>query len=96
MIKGRNKYEKRKKALEMKKLSRKQRKQLKKEKDINNEMKELAATEDYDDRVKTHTEIIQQVFLIYFRILKHKVTRFGSLHVANSIRIEFRPLLKDE
>ena len=73
MIAGRNKHEKKKKAEEIKKMSRNQRKQMKKEKKLKNELKEIAATEDYDERIKTHTEIIQQVFLIYFRILKHKV-----------------------
>ena len=73
MIAGRNKQEKKKKAEEIKKMSRNQRKQMKKEKKLKNELKEAAATEDYDERIKMHTEIVQQVFLIYFRILKHKV-----------------------
>lgn len=74
MISGRaNKMERKKKAEEKKKLSKSQRKQLKKEKDLQVELKELAATEDIDEKTKLNTEIVQQIFWIYFRILKHKV-----------------------
>ena len=80
MISGRgNKIEKKKKAEDRKKLSKSQRRQLKKEKDLQIELKELAATEDIDEKTKINTEIVQQIFWIYFRILKHKVSNYYFL-----------------
>lgn len=64
----------RKQAKEMKKkMSRRDIKRMKKQKSIENELKEAAATEDIEQRTQLHTETVQLVFLIYFRILKHKV-----------------------
>nr|XP_002119269.1 nucleolar complex protein 3 homolog [Ciona intestinalis] len=57
---------------EKKKMSRREIKQMKKQKKLKNELKEVAAAEDHDEKMALHTETIQQVFLIYFRILKHK------------------------
>jgi len=64
---------KREKALK-KKLSKRDSKKMKKQMDIENELKEAAASEDQQQRTKFHTETIQHVFLIYFRILKDKAS----------------------
>uniref|UniRef100_H2YPG9 Nucleolar complex protein 3 homolog n=1 Tax=Ciona savignyi TaxID=51511 RepID=H2YPG9_CIOSA len=67
---------------EKKKLSRRVLKHMKKQKKLNNELKEVAATEDHDEKMALHTETIQQVFLIYFRILKHKNGELNSSQLA--------------
>ena len=87
MVAGRNKQERKKKGEEIKKMSKSQRRQMKREKNLNNELKEVAATEDYDERIKNHTEIIQQIFLIYFRILKHKVVKIIFLKHTGEILV---------
>nr|CAB3264388.1 nucleolar complex protein 3 homolog [Phallusia mammillata] len=92
----------RKKAKEMKKkMSRRQLKHMKKQKAVENELKEAAATEDIEQKTQLHTETVQQVFLIYFRILKHKseemaqcrsvlpVVLEGLAKFSNLINIDF-------
>nr|XP_039271663.1 nucleolar complex protein 3 homolog [Styela clava] len=64
--------DKKKAAAEKKRLSRGQRKHLKRQEKLQNELKETEATERRETKIKYHTEIIQQVFLVYFRILKQK------------------------
>ncbi|XP_076800160.1 nucleolar complex protein 3 homolog [Clavelina lepadiformis] len=69
---AKNKEERKKMKEEKKKLSRRKKKESKIEQDKDQELKELAASEDQEERTKIHTEIVQQIFLIYFRILKHE------------------------
>ena len=70
---AKNKEERKKMKEEKKKLSRRKKKESKIEQEKDQELKELAASEDQEERTKIHTEIVQQIFLIYFRILKHEV-----------------------
>lgn len=70
--------EKKKAAEEKRKLSRGQRKYLKRNEKLQNELKETEATERRETKIKYHTETIQQVFLVYFRILKHKEGWFSE------------------
>ena len=71
---AKTKMEKKKDKEEKKKLSRKERKQKKKMAELENELKEAAASEDLQEKTKFQTETIQQVFWIYFRVLKQKVS----------------------
>jgi len=69
---AKTKLEKKKDKDEKKRLSRKERKQKKKMAELENELKEAAASEDLQEKTKFQTETIQQVFWIYFRVLKQK------------------------
>ena len=64
--------EKKKAGEEKRKLSRGQKKFLKRQEELQSELKATEAAERRETKVRYHTEIIQQVFLVYFRILKHK------------------------
>nr|KAG5707619.1 hypothetical protein BaRGS_031001 [Batillaria attramentaria] len=59
-----------KKKEKMQKLSRRERKLMKQKEELDRELQETRATEDRQKRLKVHTEIVQTMFLIYFRILK--------------------------
>lgn len=69
--------EKKKMAQEKKKLSRGQLKYRKRQEKLESELKATEAMEKRETVLKYHTEIIQQVFLVYFRILKQKKGKFS-------------------
>lgn len=77
--------EKKKAAEEKRKLSRGQRKYLKRTEKLQNELKETEAMERRETKVKYHTETIQQVFLVYFRILKHKEGQTIQKKLLNTV-----------
>nr|XP_057925233.1 nucleolar complex protein 3 homolog [Doryrhamphus excisus] len=78
------------------KLSRMQRKWKKAEEKLNQELLEAEASESKDKKIKLHTETLNIVFLIYFRILKkaHKSVLIsavleGLANFAHLINLEF-------
>jgi len=88
---AKTKMEKKKDKEEKKKLSRKERKQKKKMAELENELKEAAASEDLQEKTKFQTETIQQVFWIYFRVLKQKILS-GQGEMLNIDPVEYYKL----
>jgi len=93
-----NKEERKKYRDNKKKMSRRDRKKLKQSEVLNQELKEVRATEDVDERTKFNTQTVTNVFWVYFRILKAKKTKTrmllplvlrGLSDFAHLINIEF-------
>lgn len=61
-----------KKEKEKKKMSKKQLKWMKKNQELQSELREAEATTDRDEKLKINTEIVQEIFLTYFRVLKKR------------------------
>ncbi|XP_074640489.1 nucleolar complex protein 3 homolog [Tubulanus polymorphus] len=80
----------------LKQLSRRERKKMKQKASLEKELEDAAAAENVNEKVKLHTQIVETVFLAYFRILK-KAPRSvllstvleGLAKFAHLINIEF-------
>ncbi|XP_064630556.1 nucleolar complex protein 3 homolog [Lineus longissimus] len=80
----------------LRKMSKRERKRNKKMVEVNKELQEAAVSEDKNKRIRLHTQILEAIFVIYFRILKkgtHSVLLStvleGLAKFAHLINIEF-------